>query len=67
MVKSLQEMYGEEEEEATKLFRATTNSMMMYNKKLEMITKTRKMIEANMGEDDFKTWNKKFIWQMLKQ
>ena len=53
MVKSLQVIYADQDEEATDLFKVATNSMMLYNKKLQTMSKTRQLIQENMGEDDF--------------
>ena len=61
VVKSLQVIYADQDEEATNLFKVATNFMMLYNKKLQTMSKTRQLIQDNMAEDDFEIWNGKFI------
>ena len=54
-------IYTDQDEDATNLFKVATNSMMLYNKKLQTMSKTRQLIQDNMAEDDFEIWDGKFI------
>ena len=60
-VKCLQEIYSEQDDEATNLFKLATNTMVLYNKLLKTMVKTRQLIKDNMGEEEFELWDGKFI------
>ena len=60
-VKSLQDIYADEDEEATNLLKVATNSMLHYNKKLQTMSETRQLIQDNIDADDFEILDGKFI------
>ena len=79
-MKSLQEIYGHDDMEASNLFKISLDSINLYNTKLRTMEKTKDLIKDNMREDDFNNWSKQYqirkpmclqvitvsIWHFLK-
>ena len=57
----MQEIHGEVDEEATKLFKLAVDTMNFYNNKVKTMEKTRGFIRDNMKEQALEMWDGQYV------